>query len=178
MPTDTTETTIEDLKAKLKEFEDGNADKVDKSFEIRLEKSQAKNATLTETLRGLNETITGMEAAEETRKLKTAESSGDFKAIVAMKDAEIEKLQSKFDVSQLDVTRLKIGRKHNLPDGVATLIPGSSSDEIEANAIKIRAEIKPKSGFSDARQSGGVVVTGGPDKKKAPSTYIPVRAAI
>lgn len=167
--------TIETLKAKLAEIEAGKGSGDDpENFEIRFKKAQTKNVELTESLRGLTSTITGMEAENKTRELKTAESSGDFKAIVQMKDTEIEALQTQLENAKLDVTRLIIGRKNNLPDEVAKLLQGSNADEIEAQAITVRAAVKPKSGFSDARQSGGVIVTGnGP--KKPRTNYIPVR---
>lgn len=166
---------IEALKAKLAEFEAAKGGKSDPdNFEIRLTRSQAKNVELADSLRGLTATISDMEADNKARELKAAESSGDFKSIVQLKDGEIQSLQSELDNSKLDVTRLTIGRKNNLPDEIAKLLPGTNSDEIEANAITIRASMKATKGFSDARQSGGVVVTGnGPKKPK--SQYIAVK---
>ncbi len=173
--TNDTPETIESLKAKLAEYEAAKEGKADPdNFEIRFKKSQAKNVELTESLRGITSTISDMKAADKARELKTAESSGDFKAIVQMKDTEIETLQSQLATAKLDVTRLIIGRKNNLPDEVAKLLQGSNADEIEAQAITVRAAVKPKTGFSDARQSGGVIVTGnGP--KKPRTNYIPVK---
>lgn len=173
--TNDTPDTIESLKAKLAEYEAAKDGKSDPdNFEIRLKKSQDKNTELTESLRGLTSTISDMETANKDRELKTAESSGDFKSIVQMKDSEIESLQSQLATAKLDVTRLTIGRKNNLPDEIARLLPGGNSDEIEANAITVRASMKTNKGFSDARQSGGVIVTGnGP--KKPRTNYIPVK---
>ena len=167
----TSEPTIDDLKAKLAEYEKG---KDDQNYEIRFKKSQDKVTELTESLRGLTSTIADIEATNKAAQLKTAESSGDFKSIVEMKDRELESLKAEVTEAKLDVTRLVIGRKHNLPDEIAKLLDAKTPDEIEAQAITVRAAVKPTQGFSDARQSGGVIVTGnGPKKPK--TNYVPVR---
>jgi len=165
---------LESLKQKLAEYEADKADPDSKNFAIRNRKLQEKNLELQETLRGLNETIVSLNEIQRQTEVKVAEKSGDWKSIVEMKNDEISALKDKLDAASLGVIKLTIGRDHNLPDSVAKLLPGTTPDEIEANAIKVREDIKPKSGFSDARQSGGVIVTGnGP--KKPPSSYIPVR---
>ena len=168
----TSEPTIDDLKAKLAELESSKTD--DKNFEIRFNKSQEKVTELTDSLRGLTSTINDMEKSNKAAELSVAEKSGDFKSIVELKDRELSDLQSELLTSKLDVSRLIIGRKNNLPDEIARLLPGDDSDQIEANAITVRASMKTSTGFSDARQSGGVIVTGS-GKKQPKSQYIPVR---
>ena len=171
-PDDTsTSKEIEELKAKLAEFEKG---KDDKNFEIRFTKSQEKVTELTESLRGLTSTIGDLEAANKARELKAAESSGDLKSVVELKDREIQTAQADLLKAKLDVDRIVIGLRNKLPLEIARILPGDDGDSIEASAVTIRASYTQGAGFSDARQSGGVIVTGnGPKKPK--TNYVPVR---